>query len=73
MRTPEQTLHVQISEQMSVRLALDIAGLRVRAACGACTIQTIKGEFSQPTLAEWQKYLLLSVNSIYVWLASFMY
>lgn len=40
---------------------MDLAELRVRAACGgiatcgACTIQTIKGEFSSPTLAEWQK------------------
>lgn len=44
-----------------MRLALDLASIRVRAACGgiatcgACTIQAIKGEFSSPTLAEWQK------------------
>jgi len=46
---------------MSVRIALDIAGLRVRAACGgiatcgACTIKVCKGEFSPLTLAEYQK------------------
>jgi len=40
---------------------LDRAGIRVRAACGgiatcgACTIQMISGEFSPPTLAEYQK------------------
>jgi len=40
---------------------LDIAGLRVRAACGgigtcgACTIKIVKGDFSSLTLAEWQK------------------
>jgi len=46
---------------LSVRLALDITGVRVRAACGgigtcgACTIKTVKGSFTPLTLAEWQK------------------
>ena len=41
-------------------MALDLAAIRVRAACGgiatcgACTIQTITGEFSALTLAEYQ-------------------
>ena len=40
---------------------MDLAELRVRAACGgiatcgACTIQTVKGEFSPLTLSEYQK------------------
>ena len=59
--TPDQSRQLHVAENISVRMALDIAGIRVRAACGgiatcgACTIQTIKGEFSSPTLAEWQK------------------
>lgn len=50
-----------MAEDVSVRLALDLTGLRVRAACGgiatcgACTIQTIKGDFSPLTLSEYQK------------------
>ena len=54
-------MRLQIPEDLSVRLALDKAAIRVRAACGgiatcgACTIQTIKGDFSTPTLSEWQK------------------
>lgn len=61
LRTPQQSLMLEIPANLSVRLALDIAGMRVRAACGgigtcgACTIQTISGEFSPLTLAEWQK------------------
>jgi len=61
LRTSEQSLEITIPDDLSVRLALDIAGIRVRAACGgigtcgACTIQTISGEFSPQTLAEWQK------------------
>mgnify|MGYP000305891663 FL=1 len=56
--TSKQSLEITIPDDLSVRLALDIAGI---CACGeigtceACTIQTISGDFSPPTLAEWQK------------------
>ena len=61
LNTGKQSIHLQIPEDLSVRLALDIEGLRVRAACGgigtcgACTIKTVKGNFTSLTLAEWQK------------------
>jgi len=61
LRTPQQSLTLKVPNDLSVRLALDVAGIRVRAACGgigtcgACSIQTISGEFSPLTLAEWQK------------------
>jgi len=61
LRTSEQSLRINIPNDLSVRLSLDMAGIRVRAACrgigtcGACSIQTISGDFSPQTLAEWQK------------------
>ncbi len=61
LHTEKQSIHLKIPEDLSVRLALDIAGLRVRAACGgigtcgACSIKTVQGSFNARTLAEWQK------------------
>jgi len=61
LHTEKQSIHLKIPEDLSVRLALDIKGLRVRAACGgigtcgACTIKTVKGSFSPFTLSEWQR------------------
>ncbi len=61
LRTSSTTLRLLIAEDLSVRLALDLASTRVRAACGgigtcgACTIQTVDGEFSSTTLTEYQK------------------
>lgn len=59
----EQTVKLSLSDDTSIRLALDTTELRVRAACGglgtcgACLIQTVKGDFNPPTLAERQKLL----------------
>lgn len=61
VRSDHDNLRLPLTEGSSVRQALDTTDLRVRAACGgmgscgACLIQTLSGEFNQPTLAEYQK------------------
>lgn len=56
-------LQITVTEHISVREALDLTELRVRAACGglgscgACLIKIIGGEFNPATLAERQKLL----------------
>ena len=61
VHTLEDSIHLHIQENVSVREALDLTGTRVRAACGglgtcgACLIQTIRGNFSSVTLPEYQK------------------
>jgi len=54
-------LQIEIQDEVSVRQALDLTELRVRAACGgmgtcgACLIKVVAGEFNPPTLTERQK------------------
>lgn len=61
VRSKDQAITLEIGADTSVRMALDITQLRVRAACGglgscgACLIQTISGDFNPPTLPERQK------------------
>ena len=56
-------LRLTVSESISIRNALDLTDLRVRAACGgmgscgACLIKITEGDFNSPTLAERQKLL----------------
>lgn len=63
VRSDTHALQVSVSAHSSVREALDLTELRVRAACGglgtcgACLIQIINGEFNPATLAERQKLL----------------
>lgn len=63
VRSNEHVVHLKINSSICIRDALDATDLRVRAACGghggcgACQIQTERGRFNQPTLAERQKLL----------------
>lgn len=56
-------LSITVSESTSIRNALDLTELRVRAACGgmgscgACLIKVVEGEVNPLTLAERQKLL----------------
>ncbi len=61
IRSPKQTLALQLTSHISIRQAMDYEALRVRAACGgngmcgACLIQTLRGSFNAITLTERQK------------------
>ncbi|MCQ8127622.1 ASKHA domain-containing protein [Methylomonas rivi] len=63
VRSDTAEIRISVSEATSVRDALDLTELRVRAACGglgscgACLIKVLAGEFNPATLAERQKLL----------------
>lgn len=63
IRSDGAEIKISVSEATSVREALDLTELRVRAACGglgscgACLIKVLSGQFNPATLAERQKLL----------------
>lgn len=61
VRSGEHSLPLSVPPGFSLRQALDLTALRVRAACGgqgtcgACAVRVLHGDFNPLTLAEYQK------------------